>query len=293
MKQMSLPGMFTQRIVNVATVKHRSPFRYPGGKTWLYPRVQEWIDHLGVQPEEFIEPFAGGAIIGLSVAFDQLARHVTLAELDERVAAVWQSIIERGEGPWLAEQILALDLTLPNVERLLAEPEPSIRMRALQTIVRNRINHGGILAEGAGKLNQGENGRGIRSRWYPSTLAKRIRDIDAIRQRLTFIEGDGLSVIGANSQRADVVFFVDPPYTASSKRPGSRLYDYSELDHERLFALMAEVKGDFLMTYDNVVEIRDMAQRYHFDYEAIPMKNTHHAQQTELLIGRDLRWSRP
>ena len=28
-----------RRVVNVASVKQRSPFRYPGGKTWLVPEV--------------------------------------------------------------------------------------------------------------------------------------------------------------------------------------------------------------------------------------------------------------
>jgi DNA adenine methylase len=32
-----------QKIVNVASVPQRSPFRYPGGKTWLVPRVRRWL----------------------------------------------------------------------------------------------------------------------------------------------------------------------------------------------------------------------------------------------------------
>lgn len=42
------------------------------------------------------------------------------------------------------------------------------------------------------------------------------------------------------------------------------------------------------MTYDNAEEIRNLACRFGFDLEPIPMKNTHHARQTELLIGRNL-----
>jgi DNA adenine methylase len=34
-----------------------------------------------------------------------------------------------------------------------------------------------------------------------------------------------------------------------------------------------------------------MARRHGFAVQAIPMKNTHHAQMTELLISRDLSWS--
>jgi len=80
-----------EKIVNVASVPQRSPFRYPGGKTWLVPRVRHWLFSLPRRPEEFIEPFAGGAIIGLTVAAEGLANHVTLVELDEQVAAVGKS----------------------------------------------------------------------------------------------------------------------------------------------------------------------------------------------------------
>jgi DNA adenine methylase len=30
-------------VVNVASVAQRSPFRYPGGKTWLIPTVRKWL----------------------------------------------------------------------------------------------------------------------------------------------------------------------------------------------------------------------------------------------------------
>jgi len=36
-------GLNTSQIVNVASVPQRSPFRYPGGKTWLVPLVRQWL----------------------------------------------------------------------------------------------------------------------------------------------------------------------------------------------------------------------------------------------------------
>ena len=106
----------TTRIVNVASVPQRSPFRYPGGKTWLVPRIRQWLTSLPIQPAEFIEPFAGGAIVGLTVAAEGLAGHVTLVELDENVAAVWQTIIhDEGGGEWLAKQIVNFELTHESV----------------------------------------------------------------------------------------------------------------------------------------------------------------------------------
>lgn len=281
-----------EKVVNVASVKHRSPFRYPGGKTWLIPRIFQWLGSLPDRPSLLVEPFAGGAIVGLTTAFERLAKKALLVEIDEQVAAVWETVITCGEGPWLAQQIGEFDLTGENVNRLLNQTDLPSKVRALQTIIKNRVNHGGILAEGSGKLKYGENGKGIRSRWYPATLQKRICDIHAIRDRLSFIQGDGLEVMRQYADREDAAFFIDPPYTASGKMPGSRLYTHWQIDHRTLFDIAGRLKGDFLMTYDNVEEIQEMARQHGFDTEAIAMKNTHHARQTELLIAKNLDWIR-
>ncbi len=78
----------SEAIVNVASVPQRSPFRYPGGKTWFVPRLRQWLAGRSEKPMEFIEPFAGGGIISLTVAFERLAEAVTMVELDADVAAV-------------------------------------------------------------------------------------------------------------------------------------------------------------------------------------------------------------
>src|SRR5437867_836556 len=51
--------------VNVASVPQRSPFRYPGGKTWLVPYVRSWLSGRPERTSLLVEPFAGGAIVGL------------------------------------------------------------------------------------------------------------------------------------------------------------------------------------------------------------------------------------
>lgn len=291
-KQLSLPGMPSSspgRIVNVASVPHRSPFRYPGGKTWLVPRIRRWMASLSERPMEFVEPFAGGAIIGLTAAFEGLADHVTLVELDDDVAAVWQTILG-DDGEWLAHRIVEFDLTRDTVEMLFSKENLSLRERAFQTIVRNRVNRGGILASGAGRMKTGEGGKGIASRWYPQTLSKRILAITQIRDRLSFIHGDGIDVLRKSAGREDTVFFIDPPYTTTGKRAGRRLYTHWELDHEGLFQIAATLTGDFLITYENAESVQELADRHNFDTQAIAMKNTHHAEMTELLIGRNLGW---
>lgn len=281
-----------QRIVNVASVPQRSPFRYPGGKTWLVPRVREWLLAQSTRPSDFIEPFAGGGIVSLTVAFEHLAEHVTMIELDDQVSAVWRAIFG-DERVWLAEQIVSFDFTSENVRDVLSQTPATLREKAFQTLLKNRVNRGGILAPGAGVSKHGENGKGLASRWYPETLRRRILDIGTIDNRVTFVEGNGLEALRQHACQVNAVFFIDPPYTAAGKKAGSRLYRHSELDHDELFRVAGTLKGDFLMTYDDTSEVRHLAERHGFSTEVVAMKNTHHAKMTELLIGRSLNWLRP
>jgi DNA adenine methylase len=279
-------------IVNVASVPQRSLFRYPGGKTWLVPRLRQWLHSLPDTPGVLVEPFAGGGIISLTATAEDLVARAVMVEMDADIAAVWRTVIE-GPANKLAKRILAFDLSEENVRALLAKAPRSDLDLAFLTIVRNRVNRGGILAPGAGLIKSGENNKGLRSRWYPETLSRRIQDITVYRERLTPIEGDGIAVMTEYTDDPSAVFFIDPPYTAGKgKRAGSRLYLHSELDHDHLFAVTASVSGDFLMTYDNDPDVRALAVEHGFDTESIPMKNTHHAEMTELLIGRSLDWAR-
>lgn len=140
--------------------------------------------------------------------------------------------------------------------------------------------------------NGGEQ-KGIKSRWYPETLAKRIIEIGEIRERFTFRCDDGIEVMRQHGDEKTSVFFIDPPYTsggAKGKRAGARLYSHHHLNHEELFSVAANASGDILMTYDDAPDARALASRHLLQVESIAMKNTHHAKMTELLIGRDLSW---
>ena len=278
-------------IVNVASVPQRSPFRYPGGKTWLVPRIRQWLAHLRQRPTEFVEPFAGGGIVSLTVAAEKLADHVTMVELDEDVAAVWQAVLD-AYGEALADKIAGFQFTEEAVSCTLTQASCTPTEKAFRTILKNRVNRGGIRAPGAGLVKRGENGKGLASRWYPQTLQRRILAIVAMTHRISFIKGDGLEVLRSYSERVDVAFFIDPPYTAAGKKAGSRLYTHFSLNHDELFRVATMLAGDFLMTYDDTPEVRQLAEFYGLEILPVPMKNTHHARICELLIGRDLSWAR-
>jgi DNA adenine methylase len=275
----------TQSIINVASVPQRSPFRYPGGKTWLIPTVRQWLKQEGKIAKELIEPFAGGAIVSLTAAFEKMAEHITMVEMDEEIAAVWEVILN-GKNKWLADRIYSYDLTHANVKAELENPDKKLQDIAFCTILKNRVFHGGILAKGSGMIKNGENGKGITSRWYPKTLRDRILAINYIKDKITFISGDAFEVLEQNLNNESAHFFIDPPYTIA----GKRLYTYFEIDHERLFELTAQLKGKFMLTYDDTPEIRQLVKEYNLQFRTIPMKTTLHFEKNEIIISDNFSW---
>lgn len=271
------------RAVNVASVPQRSPFRYPGGKTWLVPHLRAWLQSRPDKPARLVEPFAGGAVVSLTCGFERLVRHVLFAEMDEGVAAVWRVVLN-GHARWLADKIMSFELTLENVRQVLDSEPASLREEAFRTLLRNRVQRGGILARGAGLVKTGEGDRGLNARWYPGTLARRILEINQIKDRFTFVHGDGLSLVREHLDDTETTFYIDPPYMVAARR----LYTHWQVDHREIFRLMSEARGDFLMSYDNTAEIQALADEFGFQTRQVTMKNTHHARMKELLIGRDL-----
>ncbi len=208
-----------------------------------------------------------------------------MVEIDEEVAAVWEVILN-GKNKWLANKIFSFDLTLENVKTELDNPRKLLHDVAFCTILKNRIFHGGILAKGSGLLKNGENGKGIKSRWYPKTLRDRILAIEFIKDKIHFINGDAFEIIEQNINKKNTYFFIDPPYTIA----GKRLYNYYDIDHERLFRLTSLLKGHYMLTYDDTPEIRRLADKYGLLYRTIPMKTTHHLTKNELIIADNFNW---
>ena len=312
------------KATTVAAVPHWSPFRYPGGKTWLVPTIRRWLWQRRSPPVLFLEPFAGGGSVSLAVAGERLAERILMVERDAEVAAVWSTILT-GDADAFATRVLAFDLGAYTPSQLLtllappAHPEreaggaippaptppqgltlapdnrEEMEEKAFRTLLRNRLAYGGLLTADAGHLRQGEDGRGLASRWYPKTLRRRILAIRHIADHLTpitFVEGDGIAILRAHVATPGVMIFLDPPYTAGTqgKRAGRRLYTHWALDHEALFRLAATVCGEVLLTYDDTPEVRELAARHGFMIRQVAMKTTHHVQTTELLIARAFDW---
>lgn len=276
--------------VNVAAVPQRSPFRYPGGKTWLIPHIREWLSPS--RPRVLVEPFAGGGIVSLTAVMENLVDQAVMIERDHDVAALWHIALHDGEE--LIRRIHSFTPTRELVIALERDDVRSLAQHAFRTLVLNRTKRAGILAPGASFTKAGESNKGLLSRWYPDTLANRLRAIAKHAERITFFEGDSMQLLEPllRGWGKKGVAFIDPPYTATGgKRAGSRLYKHCTIDHAVLFDILARSQTDFLMTYDEAPEIVDLIHQHQFHAVRVEMKNAHHNRLSELVITRDRLFS--
>lgn len=270
--------------VNVASVPQRSPLRYPGGKTWLIPHVRAWLAPMQPRPRTLIEPFCGGGIVALTAVCEDLVEQCFMAELDHDVAAFWHAALRHNAE--LSHLVSEFEPTRESVSALADQAPRGLLEHGFRTLVLNRTRRGGILAPGAALTKSGENNKGLASRWYPDTIIHRLRNIEAHAPQINFCEADGLDLLEVIAEVPGTVAFIDPPYTAGGKRAGRRLYSHSQIDHRRLFKILAQTPVDFLMTYDRSREIAELIAEYGFHAVEVVMKNTHHAHISELVITR-------
>lgn len=284
----NVPVRVLDLAVNVSQVPQRSPFRYPGGKTWLIPTLRRWLNSLVPNSrKKFVEPFAGGASASLLAVMENFSKKAFFAELDGEVARVWGNILS-DNGYELAELVEEFKVSKATTNRLFAHAANGAELseKALAVLVRNRIQRGGVLAPGAGRLKHGENEKGLSSRWYPETISERLIAIHAERKRLSFTNEDGFELLKRFQTDTEAVAFVDPPYFVE----GKRLYSHWQIDHRTLFAVLKEFKGDFLLTYDDAPPIHTWIKEFGYEVIAVKVKTAHHTKKRELLIGRNLGW---
>ncbi|WP_051350454.1 DNA adenine methylase [Dyadobacter alkalitolerans] len=263
-----------------------SVFRYPGGKIWITPIIKFWIETNKYENYTIIEPFGGSAVVSLFCVKNGLAKSASFYEIDEQIAAVWKTILGE-DHTWLIQNISSFNLDVKSVDEVLTKSAEDNKYLAFQTILKNRINRSGILTNGAGRINRGENNKGLRSRWYPSTISRRIKEIHEIKDSLNFIQEDGINAIDKiNSLSEQTLLYIDPPYIDI----GKRLYKHHDVDHKRLFQLASEITHPFLMSYNDSEQVRTLVTEFGLKSVQIRMKNSHNTDKIELIISNNLNW---
>jgi DNA adenine methylase len=217
-------------------------------------------------PTFVLEPFAGGAVVGLSLLDKNLIRSLVLVEKDPFVAAFWKTALSDSH---FADRVERFRCTRQNVERVCDNPD---RDPAFWTLVKNRCSVGGSLKGGLMK--------DVTSRWNGMVHAAALRQIRRLSSNIKFIEGEGIKVLRDYADDPNAAAFVDPPYAAA----GKSLYPQWQVDHAAIFEVLAKWKGLWVMSYDSAPEIKRLLKKHRFVYREAPMRTNKGKVKNELIM---------
>lgn len=71
-----------------------SPLRYPGGKSSTLLQVREIIKYNKLEGGYYVEPYAGGCGLALSLLFEGTVKYIYINDLDRSIWAFWYSILK-------------------------------------------------------------------------------------------------------------------------------------------------------------------------------------------------------
>ena len=244
-----------------------SPLRYPGGKFKIYKLIELLVRKSDAPCECYVEPFAGGAGVALQLLLSGVVRRIVINDSDRAISSVWNAMTQETDA--FVERINEVDLSLDEWNR-----QREIFFRSTKysfdygfaAFYLNRTNHSGILS--AGPIGgRAQRGLTLAARFNRAGLADRVRTIGEHRDCIKVYNRDVFSFIRNQLPRQGRNAFVyfDPPYY----RRGRVLYQnyFTHPLHERLKqSILAEVRCPWIVTYDDVPEIRGI-------YHDVPLRS--------------------
>jgi DNA adenine methylase len=243
-------------------VRNASPLRYPGGKWRFTTFFNEFIAQNFGAPPLYIEPYAGGAGLALSLLFDKKVSGIWLNDLDPAIHACWHSIIYDSER--FCETLESVPITLEEwriQKGIYAKGlESGTFALGFATFFLNRTNHSGILNGGAigGKEQRGT--WKLDARFNRTELMKRVQRIAEHRKDIKLTCLDAEVLIKSLGRASKCLVYLDPPYVAA----GKALYmnAYGESDHASVRKAVGGLRRKWIVSYDDVPLVRKLYRPY-------------------------------
>lgn len=267
-----------------------SPLRYPGGKNRLSAFIGVAIQNLNIPNCTYIEPFAGGAGVALSLLLDGVVENIVINDFDRAIYSFWRAIKQDPQG--LIDRIEKTPITIEEWYKQKEVYSSSLTYSldlAFATLFLNRTNRSGILNAGpiGGYSQAGEWKLDVR--FDRAKLISKIESIAAHRKHITVYSKDIISLLHNYVPRfvQNIFIYFDPPYY----NKGQKLYKnfLTPNDHQRIHnVIVSEIYTPWIMTYDDVSEISSL----YADYSTRKFDLTYSAANkgiaSELMIFSDI-----
>lgn len=271
-----------------SSLRSVSPFRYPGGKAFLYKYLVQRLERLTSPERLYAEPFCGGA--GAAVILLKLGAvsHLHLNDVDPRVYSAWKAILE--ETDRFVDAIYSTPVNLESWYDARAVVQEASRYTfelGFSTFFLNRTSRSGIVS-GAGPIG-GYDQRGnwkLDARFNRESLSDRVKWLGSVKDAITLTGEDALTFLSRSSTRLPLdrtLFFVDPPYVTA----GGRLY-LNAMDSGKHVALSDMLQNGMLphwvLTYDDHPLIRQLYAKHTINELAVTYSLQLKRKEREVLI---------
>ena len=223
--------------------RYSSPLRYPGGKAQMVNFLKVLLLENDLIGGEYVEPYAGGASVALSLLFEDYVSTVHINDLNPGIYDFWSSVLYQTEALCTLVEQTHLSITEWRRQRDTAASDDATSLaRGFATFYLNRTNRSGIISGGIiGGLDQMGPWK-MDARFPREELVRRIKKIARFRSRITVTRRDTLEFLLSVPASPDGrrFYFLDPPYYAR----GERLYDnfYNHDDHQKIRDAIAGTK---------------------------------------------------
>lgn len=241
-----------------------SPLRYPGGKAPFAPFIAKVMEVNGVTGGHYLEPYAGGAGVALTLLLDGHASQIHINDADPAVYAFWISATKHSRA--LLKLLESTPITIEEWFKwrsvLRGETKASIVERGFATLFMNRTNRSGILKAGViGGKNQDGHYK-LDARFKKDVVAARIEAIAKRSDSISVYCEDSLQLLNRCSEflAKESLIYLDPPYYVKGKGLYRNYYEHD--DHVAIAKTLQKksFKWPWVVSYDNAEEICAMYQ---------------------------------
>ena len=249
----------------------KTPLRYPGGKQRLSPFIEEIIQENSINECHYVEPFAGGAGVGIQLLLTKKVKEIHLNDSDFGIYSFWHSVINKPEE--LCKMISSASMTVDEWRKRKEIVKKCDKRRILEigfsVFFLNRCNRSGVLSAGViGGLDQSGNYK-MDARFNRNDLIRRIEAIARFKENihLTNLDAEYYIQNYIPNLPKNTLIYLDPPYYEK----GSQLYlnAYKKTDHARIsHVIQSEINHNWVLSYDGVPDIVNLyKKRRHFLYD--------------------------
>ena len=252
-----------------------SPLRYPGGKNRLSKFIGLVIQNLNLKNCTYVEPFAGGAGIALSLLLDGVVDNIIINDYDKSIYSFWKAV--KCNPSALIKKIIETPVNISEwyKQKNIYDTSKKYSVElAFAALFLNRTNHSGILNAGPiGGYSQSGNWK-LDVRFNKESLIAKIEQIASKNKSIKIYNQDIIVFLNRFIDRTDTnsFYYFDPPYF----NKGQKLYKnfLSPKDHEHIRDVVSkDILSPWIMTYDDVPEIASLysdyvIKRYDLTYSA-------------------------